>query len=494
MAQLSQDSLRQLPDNLARPAYDRSKLSAGIVHFGVGGFHRAHQAMYLDRLMNEGKALEYGICGVGVMPFDQRMRDAMAAQDCLYTLVLKYPDGRYEPRVIGSIVEYLYAPDDPDAVIEKMASETTRIVSLTVTEGGYCIDPATGSFDPEHPDIRYDAAHPDRPKGVFGALVAGLKRRRDRGAAPFTVMSCDNIPHNGRVAMDAVAGLAELTDPALAAFIRERVAFPSSMVDRITPATTERERGMLEERFGVGDNWPVFCEPFRQWVLEDNFPTGRPALEDVGVTFTSEVAAFELMKLRILNGGHAAVAYPAALMGIYFVHDAMADPLVRGFLDKLEAEEIIPHIPPVPGVDLKAYYRTIAQRFANPDVGDTIPRLAQDGSNRQPKFILPSTRDRLKAGGDVTGLALESALWCRYCAATTDTGDAVRLDDPNAARLVPLAQAAKDDPAKFLGLREIFGDVADARPFRAHFEAALNSLWTHGTRTTLQRYLNGEPL
>jgi mannitol 2-dehydrogenase len=229
-------------------------------------------------------------------------------------------------------------------------------------------------------------------------------------------------------------------------------------------------------------------------VLEDNFPTGRPALEDVGVTFTSEVAAFELMKLRILNGGHAAIAYPAALMGIHFVHDAMADPLVRGFLDKLEAEEIIPHVPPVPGVDLKAYYRTIAQRFANPDVGDTIPRLAQDGSNRQPKFILPSTRDRLKAGGDVTGLALESALWCRYCAGTTDTGDVVRLDDPNAARLVPLALAAKDDPAKFLGLRDIFGDVADAPPFRAHFEAALNSLWTHGTRATLQRYLNGERL
>jgi mannitol 2-dehydrogenase len=307
-------------------------------------------------------------------------------------------------------------------------------------------------------------------------------------------MSCDNIPHNGRVAMDAVAGLAALTDPALAAFIRERVAFPSSMVDRITPATTERERGMLEERFGIRDNWPVFCEPFRQWVLEDTFPTGRPALEEVGVTFTSEVAAFELMKLRILNGGHAAIAYPAALMGIHFVHDAMADALVRGFLDKLEAEEIIPHVPPVPGVDLNAYYRTIAQRFANPDVGDTIPRLAQDGSNRQPKFILPSTRDRLKAGGDVTGLALESALWCRYCAAVTDAGDAVRLDDPNATRLTPLALAAKDDPAKFLSLRNIFGDVADARPFRGHFEAALNSLWTHGVRTTLQRYLNGERL
>jgi mannitol 2-dehydrogenase len=202
------------------------------------------------------------------------------------------------------------------------------------------------------------------------------------------------------------------------------------------------------------------------------------------------VAAFELMKLRILNGGHAAIAYPAGLLGIHFVHDAMADPLVRGFLDKLETEEIIPHVPPVPGVDLQDYYRLIASRFANPGVGDTIPRLAQDGSNRQPKFILPSTRDRLKAGGDVTGLALESALWCRYCAGTRDTGEPFTLDDPNASRLTPAALAAKDDPAAFLALRDIFGDIADSSLFRSRFEAALTSLWRDGTRATLQRYLD----
>ncbi len=490
---LNLSALAALPSTVARPNYARDALRAGILHIGVGNFHRAHQAVYLDDLFNRGRDLDWALLGAGVRAGDQAMRSALAPQDWLTTVVELEP-GANSARVTGAMTGFVPVGEDAAPIVDALDDAALRVVSLTVTEGGYCIDPATGSFNPEHPDIRYDAAHPDRPKGVFGALVSGLKRRRDRGAAPFTVMSCDNIPHNGRVALDAVAGLAELTDPALAAFIREKVAFPSSMVDRITPATTDRERSMLEERFGIRDNWPVFCEPFRQWVLEDNFPTGRPALEDVGVTFTSEVAAFELMKLRILNGGHAAIAYPAALMGIHFVHDAMADPLVRGFLDKLEAEEIIPHVPPVPGVDLKAYYRTIAQRFANPDVGDTIPRLAQDGSNRQPKFILPSTRDRLKAGGDVTGLALESALWCRYCAATTDTGDVVRLDDPNAARLVPLALAAKDDPAKFLGLRDIFGDVADARPFRAHFEAALNSLWTHGTRATLQRYLNGERL
>lgn len=362
---------------------------------------------------------------------------------------------------------------------------------MTVTEGGYCIDPATGAFNPDHPEIRHDASHMDAPRGVFGVLLAALKRRRDRKIAPFTIMSCDNIPHNGQVAMEAVAGLADLTDPALAAYVRENVAFPNSMVDRITPATAARERFILEERFGIKDNWPVFCEPFRQWVLEDKFPSGRPALEEVGVTFTPHVAAYELMKLRILNGGHAAIAYPAGLLGIHFVHDAMADPLVRGFLDKLETEEIIPHVPPVPGVDLTEYLHLIADRFSNPDVGDTIPRLAQDGSNRQPKFILPSTRERLKAGGDVTGLALESALWCRYCAATTDAGEVITLDDINADRLTAAALAARDEPGAFLKLRDIFGELAEVPQFCHRFETALRSLWLHGTRDTLRRYLEG---
>lgn len=304
-------------------------------------------------------------------------------------------------------------------------------------------------------------------------------------------MSCDNIPHNGNVARDAVAGLADLTDPSLAAYVREQVAFPNSMVDRITPATTDRKRNALVERFGVQDNWPVFCEPFRQWVLEDHFPSGRPALEEVGVTFTPHVAAFEFMKLRILNGGHAAIAYPAGLLGIHFVHEAMGDPLVRGILDKLEMEEIIPCMPPVPGVDLQDYYRLIARRFSNPDVGDTIPRLAQDGSNRQPKFILPSTRDRLSAGADVTGLALVSALWCRYCAGVNDQGRPFVLDDPNAARLTPAASAAREGASAFLNLTDIFGDLSDNPAFRSRFEAALSRLWREGTRATLQAYLGG---
>jgi mannitol 2-dehydrogenase len=484
-------NLADLPSTIARPSYAREALRPGILHIGVGNFHRAHQAVYLDDLFNAGKDHDWALIGAGIRSGDQAMRQALESQDWLTTVVELEP-GVDVARVTGSMVRFVPVGEDGRAIVDALADSSLRIVSLTVTEGGYCIDPATGAFNPEHPDIVHDAAHMDTPRGVFGVLLAALRHRRDGGLAPFTVMSCDNIPHNGQVARDAVAGLADLVDPALAAFVREQIAFPNSMVDRITPATTDRERAILAERFGIQDNWPVFCEPFRQWVLEDNFPSGRPALEHVGVTFTPHVAAFELMKLRILNGGHAAIAYPAGLLGIHFVHDAMADPLVRGFLDKLETEEIIPHVPPIPGVDLQDYYRLIASRFANSGVGDTIPRLAQDGSNRQPKFILPSTRDRLKAGGDVIGLALESALWCRYCAGTKETGEPFTLDDPNASRLTPAALAAKDDPAAFLALRDIFGDIADSSLFRSRFEAALTSLWRDGTRATLQRYMNGD--
>ncbi|MBM1169452.1 mannitol dehydrogenase family protein [Microvirga arabica] len=482
--------LADLPPAIAKPGYERAQLQAGILHIGVGNFHRAHQAVYLDDLFNAGRDRDWALIGAGIRPNDKAMRQALESQDWLTTVVELEP-GANHARVTGAMVDFVPVEDDGRAIIAALDDPALRILSLTVTEGGYCIDPATGAFNPKHPDILHDAAHLHAPRSVFGVILAALKRRRDAELAPFTVMSCDNLPHNGRVAQEAVAGLASRIDPALAAYVREQVAFPNSMVDRITPATTDRERAALTERFGIRDNWPVFCEPFRQWVLEDHFPAGRPALEEVGVTFTPHVAAYELMKLRILNGGHAAIAYPAGLLGIHFVHEAMQDPLVRGFLDKLEAEEIIPCVPPVPGVDLQDYYRLIARRFSNPDVGDTIPRLAQDGSNRQPKFILPSTRDRLKAGGDVPGLALVSALWCRSCVGLDDQGRPVALDDPNAGRLQPAALAAREDASAFLNLTDIFGDLSGNPVFRSRFEAALSGLWREGTRATLQAYLGG---
>nr|WP_198670453.1 mannitol dehydrogenase family protein [Oceanicella sp. SM1341] len=481
-----------MPEGIARPAYARADLAPGIVHVGTGNFHRAHQAVYLDDLFNKGLSRDFGLVGAGVRPNDAKMRETLGAQDWLTTVVELEP-GNNRARVTGAMIDFVEVERENRALIARMAAPEIRIVSLTVTEGGYCINPATQAFDPEHPEIAHDAQNPDTPMSVFGAIVAALKARRAAGLPPFTVMSCDNIPGNGHVAKNAVAGLAELSDPAFAAWIRTNVAFPDGMVDRITPATGSREREALKANFGVEDGWPVFCEPFRQWVLEDHFPEGRPAFEEVGVTFTSDVSAFELMKIRILNGGHAIIAYPAALMDIHFVHEAMEHPLVRGFLLKLERDEIIPIVPPVPGQDLGDYLTLIEGRFANPDVGDTIPRLCQDGSNRQPKFILPSTRDRLAQGAPVTGLALESALWARYCYGESESGKPITLDDPNAGRLTAHGRAAKDDPLAFLAMTEIFGDVGTNEGFRTAFAAALTSLWARGVTATLEDYIAGKP-
>jgi mannitol 2-dehydrogenase len=486
---LSLSNLPFLPAKVARPKYDRAGLTAGILHFGVGNFHRAHQAVYLDDLFNVGLGHDFALVGAGVFEGEKAGRATLAAQDWL-TTVVEQDDGHMQARVTGAMIDFL-PPGEAAAIIERLADPGIKIVSLTITEGGYFIDPASGHFNPTHTDIVADAKSIAAPKTVFGIILAGLVRRREDGIVPFTVMSCDNIPHNGRVTAEGIVGLAELVDEDLAAWVRDTVAFPNSMVDRITPATSERERRIAAEEFGVEDAWPVFCEPFRQWVLEDRFTDGRPPLEKVGVQFVHDVSPYELMKIRILNGGHAAIAYPAGLMDIHFVHEAMAEPLVRGFLEKVEREEIIPTVPPVPDTSLRDYYRLIEKRFSNPKIGDTVRRLCLDGSNRQPKFIIPTIADRLKAGKSAAGLALESALWCRYCHGTTDSGAVIEPNDPNWDRMQATARSARDDPSAWLAMDDIYGEVGRYEAFAEAFAEALGALWRDGTRQTLTRYLAG---
>lgn len=485
---LSLKTLAALPAGVARPRYERDRLSPGILHFGVGNFHRSHQAVYLDDLFNAGIGHDWALVGAGVFEGERAGRDKLMEQDWL-TTVVEQDEDHIGARVTGAMVDFI-VPGDTAAIVGRLADPAIRIVSLTITEGGYFIDPASGHFDPTHPGIVADAANIASPKTVFGLMLAGLMRRRAAGIVPFTVMSCDNIPHNGRVTADGVIGLARLVDEELADWVAQTVAFPNSMVDRITPATTDRERAMLADDFGVEDNWPVFCEPFRQWVLEDRFTAGRPPLEQAGVQFVSDVAPYELMKIRILNGGHAAIAYPAGLMDIHFVHEAMQEKLVRDFLAKVEHEEIIPTVPPVPDTSLEDYYQLIEKRFSNPKIGDTVRRLCLDGSNRQPKFIIPTIADRLKAGKGIAGLALESALWCRYCFGTTDSGVAIEPNDPNWNRMQATAKAARSDPGAWLAMEDIYGEVGRSPVFSAAFAAALRDLWANGARETLRRYLS----
>ena len=484
---LSLAALNSFAPGVSVPSYRRESLSPGIVHIGVGNFHRAHQAVYMDRLFNKGLSLDWSIVGTGVQPSDVKMFDALTAQDLLWTVVEQEAAGS-SARVTGAMTGFI-RPGDTAAILVQLAHPSTRIVSLTVTEGGYFIDPATGIFNPLALEIQRDAANPDTPATAFGLIAKGLSLRRRAGLPAFTVMCCDNIPHNGAVTRSAVTGLARLFDPDLAKWIEAEAAFPNAMVDRITPATTDQQRAHLAETYGIVDRWPVFCEEFIQWVLEDNFSAGRPALEDAGVTFVPDVTPYEFMKIRILNGGHASIAYAGTLLEVHFVHDAMTHPLIEGFFAKIEQEEIMATVPPVPNVNLKDYYALIHRRFSNPKIGDTIPRLAFDGSNRQPKFIVPVIADRLKAGGGIRGLALESALWCRHCAGTTASGKTIEPCDPNWDRMKAKAESARRDPLEWLGMADIYGDVGRAPAMREHFTRALNAVWKHGPAAAITDYL-----
>jgi mannitol 2-dehydrogenase len=475
------------------PSYSREQTTIGIVHLGVGGFHRSHQAVYLDSLMNAGCATDWAICGIGVMPQDRSMQQALAAQDYLYTVIVKHAGGSLEPRVIGSIQEYLLAPDNPQAVIEKMAAPSTRIVSLTVTEGGYNLHPVTGEFDTRNLQVMRDALPGATPTTAFGLVTEALARRRRRGLAPFTVMSCDNILSNGDVAGRMFTAFAHLRGGDLGDWVQHEVCFPNTMVDRITPVTTDDDRAMLADRFGVTDAWPVVCEPFSQWVVQDRFRTNRPPLEKVGVQLVEDVAPYELMKLRLLNASHQAMCYLGYLAGYRYAHEVCADPLFLHFLKSYMDREATPTLAPVPGVDLYDYKKTLLERFANPEIGDTLARLCADSSDRIPKFVLPVIRKQLACGGDIERAALVVAAWARYAEGVDETNEPITVVDRLSESLMATARRQRHDPTAFIARRELFGDLVDDKRFVAVYTSALASLHTRGSRETLQR-LKPKPL
>ena len=473
----------------SHPSYDRKAASVGIVHFGFGNFHRSHVAMYLDRLMERGEGLDWGICGVGVLEQDAHMRDVMRAQDCLFTLVVRHADGSLEPRVVGSVLEYLFGPDDADAVHARLLDPAVRIVSLTVTEGGYLKNPATGEFDAENPAVVHDLAHPDSPVTAFAYVVEGLRRRREAGTAPFTVLSCDNLQGNGDYARQAVVGFARLLDPGLADWIDASVAFPNCMVDRITPATTDADREAVAAEFGIEDAWPVPAEPFTQWIVEDEFPTGRPALESVDVQFVDDVRPYELMKLRLLNADHQAIAYFGAPLGYVLVDEAMRDDRIRRYLERYMADEAAPTLGDLPGIDLEGYMATLIERFSNPRMRDTLVRLATDGSNRMPTFTLPAIRANLEAGRPVRLGAAMVAAWAEYWA-LIGRGEIVAPEVPDDVHAAEMTAAATDPrPEAFVEIEVLFGDLGRDETFRREYLAQRDSLAHRGVHATLDDLL-----
>ncbi len=488
MTRLNETTLSLLSPNVAVPQYDRRAVTPGIVHIGVGGFHRAHEAVYLDDLMAAGDGQEWGICGVGLRPADKAMRDALVPQDCLYTMVARDAEGD-GARIIGSLVKYLFAPQQTDAVLAALISPLTRIVSLTITEGGYNFNESTGVFNADHPDIQHDLADPKHPISVFGYLAEALDRRWRMGEVPFTVLSCDNLPHNGNVARKSLLAFAALRDSALHDGIAQHVAFPNSMVDRITPQTTDADREMVRDEFGIEDAWPVVCEPFRQWIIEDRFVYGRPPLERVGAQFVGDVHPYEMMKIRLLNASHSAMGYLGFLAGCTYIHEIMADDLFREYIRHLMDDEVTPLLAPVPGIDLAEYKTTLLTRFANPTIKDQVTRICLDGSSKVPKFVLPSLQEALAADKPTTLLILAVAGWFRYLRGEDEQGQPYPIDDPRAEELQRLARQGKTDPRPLLAVTDLFGDLGQSEAFVASLTRFLQQLDAGGVQATVQRTL-----
>ena len=479
---LNRAALAHLPSSVQGPRFDPAAVTPGIVHLGLGGFARAHLARYTHDLMDRRPdMLGFGIIGAGLMPGDRRMQESLAPQDSLYTLVER--SGAEEAvTVIGSLAGVAFAGEGSGALLEAMDQPGIRIISLTVTENGYCLNRATKRLDPEHPLIRRDLADPAQSASAIGMVVEAARRRRDARAQPFTAMTCDNIQHNGDVLRDAVLGLARLRDPGLAEWIEANIPFPNTMVDRITPVTAEADVEQLAVRHGIRDRWPVFSETFTQWVIEDRFAAGRPAWEEVGAQFVPDVAPYEFMKLRLLNGSHLAVAGLGRLMGYVTMDEAMADPVMTRYMAALMDRETGPTLPDVPGVDIAEYKATLIRRFANTAIKDTVERINTDAPMN---VLLDPIRDRLRAGAPLDLLALALAAWLRRVRGEDEAGQPIDVRHPMAALLRERAVAGGPDPAPLLGITELFGEAgADPRLLQP-VGRWLGMLYGSGSRATL---------
>ena len=486
---LDEGCLDALPDGVARPSYDRNAVGIGLVHLGVGAFHRAHQAVYTDDVL-ERDGGDWGILGVSLR--SPGVRDSLAPQDCLYTVVSRGRDGE-AARVVGAIGEVVFAPDDPPRLLARMANPAIRVVTLTVSEKGYCHDPATGRLRDDDPDIAHDLTNPERPRTAIGYLVSALAMRRAAGAKPFTILCCDNLPRNGKVVRGIVLAFAELRDPALAAWISENAPFPCTMVDRIVPAATDSDRDGVATLIGRRDNAAVIAEPFRQWVIEDTFACGRPAWEKAGAEMVADVAPYEEMKLRLLNGSHSILAYLGYLAGFEYIAETIDQPAFHRFIRDFMDEDVSPTLNLPPGVDLESYKAALLERFANPALRHRTWQIAMDGSQKLPQRLLDTARDRLAAGAPVGRLALGVAAWMRYATGIDEQGREIDLRDPMADRLRRIAGVAGDDPSvlvdAMLDLRDIFANDLPGSPvFRAAVNKAMTGLMARGARATVETF------
>jgi fructuronate reductase len=488
MKRLSLAALPALTGRAARPAYAPADVGLGIVHLGIGAFHRAHQALYTDDAIARAKGA-WGICGVSLRSPDAR--DRLAPQEGLYTAIEKSPAG-VRRRIVGSVREVLFLGEDRPRVDARLAASATRIVTLTVTEKGYCHDPATGRLNLAHPDVAHDLAHPHAPVSAVGLLAAALDARRRRDAGPLTVVCCDNLPHNGRVLAGLVAAYAQALDASLARWIAQNASFPSTMIDRIVPATTAADVAENDAALGLHDAAPVVYEPFKQWVIEDAFVTPRPLWEAGGAQFVGDVAPFEAMKLRLLNASHSAFAYLGFLAGHEFIYQVAAQPDFVRFMRRFTEDEVTPTVAVPPGVDLAAYREALVERFANPVLPHRTQQIAMDGSQKLPQRLLATARDNLAAGRPMPLTTLAVAGWMRYVAGVDEAGGPIAVSDPLAGEFAVIGDAHRGDPTglarALLGIRAIFGDDLAGDPrFAAPVAQWLAALFADGAARTVAR-------
>lgn len=474
---LNQENLSKLPESFVVPKYDRSQLKASIVHIGVGGFHRSHEAFYTDEFLSLSQSQEWGICGMGLREADRKIGDILKQQDYLYTLMVKHPNGHQENRVIGSIVDFVLASDDPSAATDKLASEQTKIVSLTITEGGYNFNAATNEFDFTNPEVQHDLENPETPKMIFGFLTEALRKRRAAGIPAFTIQSCDNIQHNGDMTRKMLLAFAEKQDPELAKWITSEVRFPNAMVDRITPVTTLQDISELEEA-GVQDLWPVTCEPFTQWIIEDNFSNGRPAWETVGAQFVYDVTPYELMKIRLLNAGHSVLGLLGSIHGHETIDDCIADPLFATYVRRFMDEEATPILAQVDGINLDDYKSTLIERFGNPNIKDNLARICLESSSKLPKFLIPTIEENLAKEGSVKYATLVLAAWCYYSdKGINKAGEALDIVDEMKDELYQYAAQTESDSLSFLKLSSVFGDLIQNKTFTDQYQHLVRTLY-----------------
>ncbi|MDU0354633.1 mannitol dehydrogenase family protein [Paraglaciecola aquimarina] len=477
--QLNQSTLANLPNHVDIPKYDRSQLKAGIVHIGVGGFHRAHQAMYVNELLKTLGSEQWAICGIGLLENNRGLRDILQKQDYLYSLVVRHPNGKIDNKVIGSMIDFIFAPDNKQTVIDKLAHTDTKIVSLTITEGGYNLHPITGELDLDNSDIIHDIANPNDPITAYGYIAAALKVRKEQSLAAFTVQSCDNIQHNGAVTRKMLLTFTQQQDPELSKWIAEHVQFPNAMVDRITPVTTKADIEYVTENYGVSDEWPITCESFAQWVIEDNFSQGRPNWDAVGAQFVTDVTPFEKMKIRLLNAGHSVLGILGSIHGYSTIDETVTDKDFAEYLRAFMDDEVTPVLDTLDGIDLDQYKDTLIERFSNPNIKDGLARICSETSAKLPKFLLATINENLATGNDCSLATLVVATWCLYSDKQVNQNQqALDIQDAMQHELAEYAQKTATDKFAFIQLKSLFGDLSEQPAFNQLYEKSIDALYT----------------